>query len=125
MIKSISISVLLMFACNARINAQGRVEYTTDNQWKSISFLDSNKIILTEAFDFEIKGTYKRKIGRLIVFPTSITDFSKDWPPGFYASEIIFKVKNSTGQKFQLKKADGSLIWDQYYLKRLVSYGIE
>jgi len=113
--------VFFIFAFSVPVNGQTEQKYVTLDQWKEIQFLDSNKIILREGFVLEIKGTYKRKIGRLIVYPTSITGSSKNKFSDPIPAEIMYQVKKASGQKFELKKLDDPVNWDTYYLSQRIS----
>lgn len=112
------------------IFAQTKGTYITLDQNKEIHFLDSNKIVIKEVKldnfeEIEIKGTYKIRMKRLIVVPSSLSSSDKNKIIDTIPNRIVYKLKYASNQKFRLKKVGKNLEWDKFYLEDRIQKGIQ
>ncbi len=113
----------ILYAVSA--HAQEKGNYVTLDQGKQIHFMEGHHITLSEGWAKEIRGTYTRKIGRLIVYPTSIMESGKSLSSDALPKEMVYQMKNVTGQKFQLRELREGSEWEAYFLRTRVTFGIE
>lgn len=116
--RSTQFTIVLFLLLLGNSHAQSTGKYVTNDLKKEIVILDSNLIIISEEMDnleiVEIRGTYTRKLGKLIVSLDSISD----------ENEIVYQIRGVTGQKFKIKKMGSISEFETYYLRSTLNIGI-